>query len=727
MLKKGIKLKYLNIYLGICFLIIIIIFQKYAYAKTPSVTREQLPETTLILAQIQLAKDYLNAGQSLLAISLLQKIIALYPRDSNSQTESLALFTLGNAYMQMGDYSQAIDNYLLSNSSFLSSPNLLVSELAILNNLSLAYYQQGQDLLQEADNIASFDDVIFQQKKQESEKMQIAALSTASDAIKLASSAPNSLSSVRAWLNWQKINGNSSPSDFNQQMTRISSLPPSSSKARLLIEMAEETDATTEKIRTIEAAISTAEAIKDYRTLSWAWGANGALFLSRGLFSQALLHTSLALNYAEIVFATDIMYRWQWQLGRIYTASKMPEQARLAYSQAISLIELTKKDLLIGIRRKQVNFTKDIEPIYRQYFKLLVEEFVDYEEAWHIAELLAIAELESYFGDNCFGERTSSFQTKSDVAIIRSVIFDDTTYMMLKLPSNEIKVYRVKIAAGDLNNLINQWRYQLEFPRDNAYRIKGQQLYKLFIQPLVSDLSGINHLVFVNDGNLRTVPMAALYDNGKHLIEQYSISYAISSNLENNTQHNNQLLAFGISEFPNNVAPLPAIKQEILGIKQVIGGQFFLNQDFTENNLEKELEKPYSLLHLATHSSFGGSLENIYLQAYNKKISLLELEEIFLSNKIALQLLVLSSCETAIGDEDALLGLAGIGIRTGISNTIGSVWAVNSSSTVDLFVHFYDYYTQENTTSSEALRQAQLQLINRQLHPYHWSGFINLY
>ena len=87
----------------------------------------------------------------------------------------------------------------------------------------------------------------------------------------------------------------------------------------------------------------------------------------------------------------------------------------------------------------------------------------------------------------------------------------------------------------------------------------------------------------------------------------------------------------------------------------------------------------------------------------------------------------MSSCETAIGDEDALLGLAGIGIRTGITNTIGTIWAVNSNSSLDLLSSFYKYYAQNNITSADALKQAQLQLIARQLHPYHWSGFINIY
>ena len=382
--------------------------------------------------------------------------------------------------------------------------------------------------------------------------------------------------------------------------------------------------------------------------------------------------------------------------------------------------------MLIGIRNKQIDFPREIEPIYRQYLKLLLEDSKDYQKSWLIAELLAKAELESYFGDNCFDEKQSRI-IPNDTAIIRSIIFDSITYLMVKLPSSEVKVFPVNIEKQDLNKLINQWRYQLEFPVDNSYRIIGLQLYNLLLQPIKQDLEQVEHLVFINDGLLRTVPMSALFDSQKHLIEKYSISYSFGSDLVIEQQQSNQLLAFGMSDFSGNLPPLPKVKQEFLALEKILTGKFFLNQKFTLNNLQKELNQNYSLLHIATHTYFGGSLENIFLYSYERQISLLELEQILLWEQFGIELLVLSSCQTAIGDEDALLGLAGIGIRTGIVNTIGSVWAVNSEYTVDLLVDFYDFYHQKNAISTKALRQAQLNLINRQLHPYYWAGFINIY
>ncbi len=676
-------------------------------------------------AKVRLAQDYLNAGNLPQAISLLQEAITSLNSSTNPQLEYTVQLTLGNAYLLQREYDKAIDNYL-SSLQIASSLDNSVASLTVLNNLSFTYYRQAQDLLFSAQKAADFDESRQQEQIEQSNEMLQEAVATAQKALDLADTSPDSLSKVRAWLNWQKISGDSSVSNYEQQIQILSGLPLSSNKARLLIEMSDYADTVEQKINTLNLAVTTAKSIDDYRNLSWAWGSLGALEEERGFLSLALEKTQKAIIAAEKVLATDIMYRWQWQLGRIYTTLEKTELAEFSYQEAISLIELTKKDLLIGIRNKQIDFPREIEPIYRQYLKLLLEDSKDYQKSWFIAELLAKAELESYFGDNCFDEKQSRM-IPNDTAIIRSIIFDSITYLMVKLPSSEVKVFPVNIEKQDLNKLINQWRYQLELPVDNSYRIIGLQLYNLLLQPIKQDLEQVEHLVFINDGLLRTVPMSALFDSQKHLIEKYSISYSFGSDLAIDQQQSNQLLAFGMSDFSGNLPPLPQVKQEFLALEKILTGKFFLNQKFTLNNLQKELNQNYSLLHIATHTYFGGSLENIFLYSYERQISLLELEQILLWEPFGIELLVLSSCQTAIGDEDALLGLAGIGIRTGIVNTIGSVWAVNSEYTVDLLVDFYDFYHQKNAISTKALRQAQLNLINRQLHPYYWAGFINIY
>ena len=677
------------------------------------------------LAQLTKAKKYLKSGDLSAATSLLTEMIPLVK--TNIALQYQVYFYLGNAYLLQGQYQKAIDTFLINQE--LSQ----TTSLAVTNNLFLAYYRQGQKLLLEAQQAGNIRNrQLEQQQRKQADKMLKKAHLSAQNAISIARNSPQSLSTVRAWLNWQKISENFQPYDYQLQLEILRSLPPSSGQARLLIEIADYTPITNQTT-VLEMAIASAQAIQDYPTLSLAWGTFGALAEAQEQIALAQTYTLQALKAAERQLSVELMYRWQWQLGRIYQAKGQVSSAIGAYSEAISLIELIKEDLLIEIRNKHINWTEEIEPIYRQYLSLLLSR-ADYQKAWAISESLSQSELESHFGDNCFTLNTEAKQLSPQpqgVVLIRSIILQKTTYLMLKFPGEKIKVFPIKIAAEDLNNLINQWRYQLEFPRDNSYRVIGQKLYQLLIEPIAQDLERIEHLIFINDGLLRTIPLTALYNGHEHehLIEQYSVSYAVSSyDLSiTNSVTNNNLLAFGLTNSLNNYPALPQVEAEILALKKITKGQFFLNQEFTTTNLEQKLAQKYSSLHLATHSSFTGNLETTYLQAYDRHISLLELEQILLDEKFRLQLLVLSSCETAMGNEDALLGLAGIGIRANIANIIGSLWAVNSNSTVELLVNFYQSYFLENITSAEALRQAQIRLVARQFHPYYWSGFINIY
>ena len=92
----------------------------------------------------------------------------------------------------------------------------------------------------------------------------------------------------------------------------------------------------------------------------------------------------------------------------------------------------------------------------------------------------------------------------------------------------------------------------------------------------------------------------------------------------------------------------------------------------------------------------------------------------------AIQLLVLSACETADGDKRAALGLAGVAIRSGARSTLATLWSVQDNSTAKLITEFYRFFTQTGTSKAEALRQAQLSLLKnpKYQHPYYWSPFV---
>ncbi len=94
--------------------------------------------------------------------------------------------------------------------------------------------------------------------------------------------------------------------------------------------------------------------------------------------------------------------------------------------------------------------------------------------------------------------------------------------------------------------------------------------------------------------------------------------------------------------------------------------------------------------------------------------------------ELPIELLVLSACQTAAGDDRAALGLAGVGIKAGARSVIASLGAVSDKATTDLFFNFYGALQATELSKAKALRQAQLSLIEdrRYRHPGYWSPFI---
>jgi CHAT domain-containing protein len=263
---------------------------------------------------------------------------------------------------------------------------------------------------------------------------------------------------------------------------------------------------------------------------------------------------------------------------------------------------------------------------------------------------------------------------------------------------------------------------------------------------------------------LRAVPFATLHDGKQFLAQKYSSGYAPSLSLtasEYQTLKGSPVLAFGAAEFAEaqEQMPLPAVEIEIPLITQKRGGKFYLNQDFTLHNLTENINASnVPIIHLATHADFEkNDLEHAYIQLYDQKLSLDQLEDFQLhkrnlnSSQKAIELLVISACRSAYGDEEAELGFAGLAVKAGVKTAIASLWYVGDVATLALMSQIYEELGQEGI-KAEALRKAQVAMIEGKLqkqdgkiitpegrtislqespgmgkedlsHPYYWSSF----
>jgi CHAT domain-containing protein len=291
----------------------------------------------------------------------------------------------------------------------------------------------------------------------------------------------------------------------------------------------------------------------------------------------------------------------------------------------------------------------------------------------------------------------------------------------------------------------------------NSYLAPAQQLYQWLVAPIEADLQaqGIQNLVFIMDVGLRSVPLAALQDGQGFLVERYTIGLMPSLSLTD-TRYRNikdfQVLAMGASQFTDE-NPLPAVPVELSVITQQLWqGKSFLDEAFTLDNLKAQRrENPFGIIHLATHAEFkAGKPENSYIHLWNSKLGLNQLGQLGWS-KPPVELLVLSACRTALGDEEAELGFTGLAVQAGVKSGLGSLYYVSDQGTLGLMTEFYRQL-KEAPFKAEALRQAQLAMIKGEVrleggqlhtpggnvplppklaqlgdtnlsHPYYWAGF----
>lgn len=311
---------------------------------------------------------------------------------------------------------------------------------------------------------------------------------------------------------------------------------------------------------------------------------------------------------------------------------------------------------------------------------------------------------------------------------------------------------RVFQAAIELREYITRYRY------DNAYLGPSQELYRWLIAPMEEELEffGVDTLLFSMDSGLRALPIAALHDGERFLVEKYSLALIPSFSLVDaryQSIQSSRVLAMGASEFTQE-PPLPAVPVELERVAQSRKSHRpFLNEDFTLENLRQQRRRgAFEMVHLATHAKFkSGDPSNSAIYLWNERLTLDRLGTLDWQAP-SVELLVLSACETAVGDREAELGFAGLAVQAGVKSAVASLWYVDDVGTLGLMGEFYQQLTTA-PIKAEALRQAQLALLhgevrleNGQLqmsdgstvalpeelargsnrdfsHPYYWSGF----
>ncbi|MGG6269423.1 CHAT domain-containing protein [Leptolyngbya sp. AN03gr2] len=486
-------------------------------------------------------------------------------------------------------------------------------------------------------------------------------------------------------------------------------------------------------------AIRDARTIQDLRGESYAIGQLGQLYEQSDQLQEAQKLTEQALSLSYRIDASDIAYRWQWQLGRLFRQQGNREKAIAAYQESVRLLKSLRADLVATSPDLQFSFRESVEPVYREFVSLLVDQpnQKDLQTAREAIEALQLAELENFLRSACLEAKTAQIdQIDTNAAVIYPIILPDRLTVIASLPGQPLSVHNTQLPKGQVENTLEKMLETLNPIASNEERLQvSKQIYQWLIQPIVKDLeqNQIKTLTFVLDGTLRNIPIAALHDGERYLIEKYTVAITPGLQLvepKSLTQSERlKALVGGLTEERQGFTSLPGVAREAAQIASKLNTQIFLDRKFTKQNLQESIEESqFPLVHLATHGQFSSKLSDTFLLMWDDRLTIEGLRNLLKSrtDKTPIELLVLSACETAEGDQRATLGLAGLAVRSGARSTLATLWAVNDNSTADLMTEFYRSLSEQHTSKAESLRQAQLKLLRNPnyQHPYYWSPFI---
>jgi CHAT domain-containing protein/Tfp pilus assembly protein PilF len=315
------------------------------------------------------------------------------------------------------------------------------------------------------------------------------------------------------------------------------------------------------------------------------------------------------------------------------------------------------------------------------------------------------------------------------IAVIRYLVMPEQVRILLRTPAGLVD-RSVAISRAALNRQVLDLHYgiQSHVSAESAART----VFKLLIAPIASDLAvaDIRHLVLVPDDVLRYVPFAALQDEHGYLIESYVLSLATPAAPRNDAGKARPLraaAAFGISHTPDGRTLLPNVPIELRRVVRrspddrygALPGIILLDGAFTRANAAKALASGFPVVHIASHFVFRpGSLADSYLLLGDGTHLTLDVIKTDALPLRGVEMLTLSACDTAVGEEDAdgreIESFAALAQRQGVRSVLAALWAVPDLSTSVFMARFYASLASGRDSVSlqaEALRDAQLLLL----------------
>jgi CHAT domain-containing protein len=705
--------------------------QEKLVQKLAKIANQESPSLAVVVGFRSLGELVRFEGQPELAEAILKTSIALAQKLNSRQDEASAYLSLGNtsrdiaqgklAIGEIADYEQrALDSY---DQVVRLSPSPTTRQQAQVNQLSLLLkreeFQKAEELWRTL-------------------QPQLSRLSPSRTGVYLQINVAHSFVELAQKNNFTKAN---------------SQLPSFDEIDQILIRATEQ-----------------ARSLGDKRAEAHALGNRGSLYMTeKQNLPQAEELTRQSLMLASNFEAPEISYQFYRQLGQIRRARGDIQDAIAGYTKAYDALQSLRRDLVAINPEVQFSFQNSVEPVYRELVDLDLEYATSLKnagkneesqkrliQAREVLESLQVAELNNFFREACVEENPQQIdKIDKTTAVVYTIVLPNRLEVILSLPEQpNLTLHTIKVDQKDFDNTIDEVQRSLTDPVsiqiEEVSRTYYEKLYNWLIKPLEPELknSKVSTLAFVLDGELRNIPMAALYDGKQYLVQKYAIALTPGLQLLDPkpiTKVNLKAFTAGLSKIRPDFEPhrdfqeLTNVQSELEQIEKIgLSEQLILNEKFTSTQLQQEIRdsRVPPIVHLATHGEFSSTADRTFILSWDRRIGVKDLGKLLQDKTLyrsrPIELLVLSACKTATGDKRAALGLAGIAVRAGARSTLATLWSVVDQTTAEIMSEFYSQLKQApetNINKAQALRNAQLAFMKKYenqdyRHPHFWAPFV---
>lgn len=339
-------------------------------------------------------------------------------------------------------------------------------------------------------------------------------------------------------------------------------------------------------------------------------------------------------------------------------------------------------------------------------------------------------------------------QLAPGMQVVKYAVLKDKLLIWVVSPTR-FEVVEKPIQASELNSLVLEYVALLtRHDESETAQVKqrAEELYQLLFEPVAPLLDGAREVCIIPDKALFHLPFVALISPAtkRYLVQDFTLLFAPSASVLVHCTHTAQqraqlaraetLLSVGNPAFDRaaypNLPDLPAAEVEAKSVAQLYGGGRALIGGQAQKTTFTKLLASAEIVHFAGHyvADERSPMRSRLLLAKGDSLSG---ADVYSKQLPLARLIVLSACETELerfDDGEGMIGIARTFLAAGAPLVVASQWPVDSDATSDLMIRFHRLRKLENLTTTEALSQAQREMLagadDRHRNPYYWAAFV---